>query len=67
MTAAVKRFLRHKQVRERIGLGKTALNEKIKRGEFPSPYPLGARAVGFLESDIDAWIDSRVKAAGGAV
>lgn len=66
MAEQLKRFLRLKQVREKIGLGKTAIREKIKRGEFPAPYPLGARAVGFLESEINAWIDSRVKAAGGS-
>lgn len=59
-----KRFLRFKAVCERVGLKRTALREKIKRGEFPAGYPLGARARGFLESEVNDWIDSRVKAAG---
>ena len=67
MAEQLKRFLRLKKVTEKVGLGRTALREKIKRGEFPAPYPLGARAVAWLESDVDEWIESRVKAAGDAV
>lgn len=61
-----RRFVRLKEVKRQIGLGRTAIYEKIKAGEFPKPYPLGARAVGFLASDIDAWIDSRISAVGSA-
>jgi prophage regulatory protein len=35
----------------------------IASGEFPRPYSLGARAVAWLESEIDDWIDSRIEAA----
>jgi prophage regulatory protein len=31
-------------------------------GEFPKPIKLGEKASGWLESDVDAWIDSRVAA-----
>lgn len=55
------RFLRLKEVKQRLSLGRTAIYGKIKSGELKT-YPLGARAIGFLESEIDAWIDSRIKA-----
>ena len=61
-----RRFIRLKEVKQQISLGRTAIYEKIKAGEFPKPYPLGARAVGFLASEIDAWIDARIKAGGCA-
>jgi len=67
MAEQPKQILRFKNVCAKVGLGRTAVREKIKRGEFPAGYPIGARAVGFLESDIDAWIDSRVKAVGGSI
>jgi prophage regulatory protein len=34
----------------------------LKEGQFPRPINLGARAVGWLESEIDAWIADRVQA-----
>ena len=27
-------------------------------GKFPRPIPLGERAVGWLEAEIDSWIES---------
>jgi prophage regulatory protein len=31
----------------------------IKAGEFPKPRKLGARRVGWLQSEVEAWITSR--------
>ena len=58
------KLLRLKSLKVKIGLGKTSIHEKIKRGEFPKSIPLGARAVAWLESDIDAWIQAQIVAAG---
>ncbi len=66
MTQQTRRFLRLPDVKHASGYGRTAIYQKIKAGEFPKPYALGARAVGWLADDIDAWIESRIKAAGGA-
>ncbi len=60
-----RRFIRLKEVKQQISLGRTAIYEKIKTGEFPKPYKLGARAVGFLASEIDDWIETRLQSAGG--
>lgn len=46
----------------RTRLGRSSIYEAIKAGNFPAPVKLGPRAVGWLESDIDAWIESRPKA-----
>ena len=45
---------------------RASFSKKIKSGEFPKSYPLGPRAVGWLAEDVEAWIDSRIQAAGGA-
>lgn len=66
MTQQTRRFLRLPDVKQACGYGRTSIYEKIKANEFPKPYPLGARAVGWLAEDIEAWIDSRIQAAGGA-
>lgn len=55
-------FLRLKQVKAQVGYSRSSIYEKIKAGEFPKPYPLGARAVGWLSDDIEAWVESRIQA-----
>lgn len=32
------------------------------KGLFPKPVPLGEKAIGFLEEEIEAWIKERVDA-----
>jgi prophage regulatory protein len=53
--------LRRPQVQQRTGLSRTTLYEYIKDGEFPAPVHIGARAVGWLESEVSDWIHARVK------
>ena len=55
-------ILRRKQVEKRVGLSRSTIYAKIAAGEFPAPIALGARAVGWLESDIIARIESRITA-----
>lgn len=60
-------FLRLPQVKVRTGLSRSSLYAKISRGEFPPPINLGARAVGWLESEVDEWISDCVNdSRGGA-
>jgi prophage regulatory protein len=49
-------------VQYKTGLSRSTIYAMMKRGEFPKNITLGARAVGWLDSDIQAWIDSRVAA-----
>lgn len=62
MTQQSRRFLRLPDVKRAVGLGRTSIYEKIKAGDFPKPYPLGARAVAWASDQIDGWIESRIKA-----
>ncbi len=57
-----RRFLRLADVKKQVGLGRSAIYDKVKRGEFPAPVSLGARAVAWLSDEIDAWIESRIVA-----
>ena len=56
-------ILRRKQVEARTGLARSTIYQHIKAGTFPRPIPLGARAVGWLESDVSNWIAQRVEMA----
>ncbi len=58
-------ILRRKQVQARTGLARSTIYLHIKNGTFPRPVPLGARAVGWLESEISDWIAERVRIARG--
>ena len=55
------RILKLKEVLTRTGLGKTTLYMLISNGDFPQQIPLGLRAVGWLESEIDAWILEKIE------
>jgi prophage regulatory protein len=57
----VMRILRFAQVVERTGLKHSAIYERISRGTFPRQVPLGDKAVGWLESEIDDWIARQVR------
>jgi prophage regulatory protein len=34
----------------------------MQEGTFPKPISLGSRAVGWLEHEIDDWLDRRIRA-----
>lgn len=53
-------ILRRKQVEARTGLSRSTIYAAVKDGTFPAPISLGARAVGWMSSDIDNWIENRV-------
>ena len=59
MTEAI---LRRPEVCRRTGLGRSALYSAIQENRFPRAIKLGPRAVGWLASEVDTWIESRVKA-----
>ena len=54
------RILRLKDVKDRTGLSRSSIYQKIRLGIFPNSVRLGARSVGWLESSIDQWIAERV-------
>ncbi len=54
-------ILRLPKVTAKTGLAKSTIYKKIAAKEFPCPISLGAKAVGWLESDIENWIESKIK------
>lgn len=55
-------ILRRPLVEARTGMSKSSIYLAIQKGQFPRPIKLGARAVGWLERDIDIWISQRIEA-----
>jgi prophage regulatory protein len=54
-------ILRRKQVEERTGLSRSTIYLRIQEGSFPRPVNLGARAVGWLENEIEEWLVVRLE------
>lgn len=55
------RVIKLKEVLAKTSLGKTTLYALLKQSQFPKPISLGLRAVGWLESDVDAWILEKIR------
>lgn len=54
------RVLRLTEVKSRTGLSRSTIYLAITEKSFPKAISLGARSVGWLESEIDAWITERI-------
>jgi prophage regulatory protein len=54
-------ILRLPQVKARTGLSRSTIYALVKQGKLAPPVPLGARAVGWLESDVSSYIEGCVK------
>lgn len=54
-----KRFLRLPEVEFIVGKKRSTIYRDIAAGKFPAPYDLGSRSVGWLSTEITAWVLSR--------
>lgn len=53
-------IIRRKEVEARTGLSRSTIYNRVAVGTFPAPVNLGARAVGWVQSEIDEWLAARV-------
>lgn len=51
---------------QKTGLSRSTIYALLSRGEFPKQIKLSPRTMGWLEGDIDLWIDS-LKSSRGAL
>lgn len=59
------KIIRIKEVLNRVGLSKSSLYSYISQGKFPRPCKIGLRAIGFMESEVNAWLEERAEQRGG--
>lgn len=52
-------ILRLPQVKIKVGLSSSSIDFAVAEKRFP-PVQLGARAVGWLESEVDDWVNNRI-------
>ena len=55
------RFLRLRQVEDKIGFGKSWIYRQFQLQQFPPSIRLNSRHVAWLESEVDAWIHQRIR------
>lgn len=60
------RMIRRHQVESLTGLSRSTIYAGVAAGTFPKPIQLGAQSVGWLASEIDAWLRERVAASRNA-
>lgn len=54
-------LIRLPEVLKRTGFGKAWIYRLISEGRFPAPVRIGVRAVAFVESEVDEWIQSVIE------
>lgn len=55
-----KQILRLSEVMKKVSLSKSSIRNMIIENSFPQSINLNNRAVGWLSSEIDDWIDYRI-------
>lgn len=53
-------ILRLPTVKARTGLSRSTIYLRVAQGAFPKPIPLGGRAVGWVEKEIDDWLQQQI-------
>jgi prophage regulatory protein len=55
-------ILKLPKVQERTGLSRSSILLKVSENSFPPPISLGGkRAIGWIESEVQAWIEEQIK------
>ncbi|KIO36322.1 MULTISPECIES: helix-turn-helix transcriptional regulator [Shewanella] len=60
------KIIRLPEVKEMVGLSRPSIYKRMAIGDFPPAISLGGRAVGWLQSDIELWLDKRIAVSKGA-
>ncbi|HAW3884816.1 AlpA family transcriptional regulator [Enterobacter asburiae] len=55
-------LIRLSEVQKRTGYSKAWIYRLLKENRFPQSVKIGARAIAFVESEVDDWIRQRIEA-----
>ena len=58
--SVMSKILKVKEVAEELNVSVQQIYKLVSKGKFPKPIKLGERGSGWLTSEIDAWLQSRV-------
>lgn len=54
-------ILRLPAVKTRTGLSRSTIYLRVAEGRFPKPISLGARAVGWVDAEVEAWLTGQIE------
>jgi prophage regulatory protein len=54
------KIIRLPAVKDQTGLSRSSIYLRMSKGKFPQSISLGDRAIGWLEEDINQWIEDRI-------
>lgn len=55
-------ILRLPAVKNRTGLSRSSIYLRMTNAEFPASVSLGGRAVGWVEEDVNNWLEEKIDA-----
>lgn len=55
------KILRLPAVKSSTGLSRSTIYLRLSQGKFPQPVSLGGRAVGWVEAEIQAWLEKQIE------
>jgi len=57
------RIVRMKVLLQRLGVGRATVYRWLSQDTtFPKPVPIGPNTIGWVESELDAWLQNRIRA-----
>lgn len=56
----MQKILRLTAVKDRTGLSRSGIYSMMEQGTFPKSISLNIRSVGWLEEEIDIWINQKI-------
>lgn len=60
MPQAAQSLIRLPEVQRRTGYSKAWIYRLMSQGKFPTSVKIGTRAIAFVESEIDEWVNERI-------
>jgi prophage regulatory protein len=54
-------ILRLPAVKTRTGLSRSTIYLRVAEGKFPKPISLGARAVGWVDAEVEEWLAGQIE------
>ena len=61
------RIIKRPTVQAMTGLSRSSIYQKMKDGDFPQQIKLSERSVGWIESEVQTWLNDRISTSRGGV